>query len=602
MSTDEKSANQFISALVKNLQAVCHGHVDFDKNVKVVGHLYLTVDSNSEFNYIVNEKVSKSDESSTTFISKSFYATDPQQKTPKKNLDRPLPPPTPNVLGKTRYDISVDLTDDHPPGAMGGGRYQMGQQRGQFSRPGGFPVRAPQMRRRPFDQRMSPQQIAKMPRLSSPQRHPMNLPSTSPRRMPNLSSRLPAPSSSTVPSISSETNSSPSSIPPESVSATPAQSLPGADKPEKESGDKEKVGEKTAEKPDIKFEVIKVENGSVVASNKDATSEGEEKELRIESVTSHDLSFVPETEKDKDSESKNSETSDSDKPASDPPPETLSTEATETAEPSTPNKSPPKSNEPEVIEIDLTKVKDEIDSTMESDTSYMYDDQGGNRFSSGQGDNSLSSFGGESNDDEFFASLREQSLGLYPVGLHANESNNPGQNLLGSDIPNLPGTQHGAGYLPVAGTSTSSPSNQPFKKMVQKRRSIDLETKFQILQDVDAGHLRRKDIAAKFGLPFSTLSTIINKRNAFESFRCSTISKTRKKLRSCVYVNVEDALCKWIEWARSEDIFINGPIMINKANEIAQNLGIASFNASNSWIDRFKKRRGMVLHASNYGT
>ncbi|XP_050397379.1 polycystic kidney disease protein 1-like 3 isoform X15 [Patella vulgata] len=461
MSTDEKSANQFISALVKNLQAVCHGHVDFDKNVKVVGHLYLTVDSNSEFNYIVNEKVSKSDESSTTFISKSFYATDPQQKTPKKNLDRPLPPPTPNVLGKTRYDISVDLTDDHPPGAMGGGRYQMGQQRGQFSRPGGFPVRAPQMRRRPFDQRMSPQQIAKMPRLSSPQRHPMNLPSTSPRRMPNLSSRLPAPSSSTVPSISSETNSSPSSIPPESVSATPAQSLPGADKPEKESGDKEKVGEKTAEKPDIKFEVIKVENGSVVASNKDATSEGEEKELRIESVTSHDLSFVPETEKDKDSESKNSETSDSDKPASDPPPETLSTEATETAEPSTPNKSPPKSNEPEVIEIDLTKVKDEIDSTMESDTSYMYDDQGGNRFSSGQGDNSLSSFGGESNDDEFFASLREQSLGLYPVGLHANESNNPGQNLLGSDIPNLPGTQHGAGYLPVAGTSTSSPSNQP---------------------------------------------------------------------------------------------------------------------------------------------
>ncbi|XP_050397430.1 uncharacterized protein LOC126815661 isoform X8 [Patella vulgata] len=469
MTTEEKSANQFISALVKNLQAVCHGHVDFDKNVKVVGHLYLTVDSNSEFNYIVNEKVSKSDESSTTFISKSFYATDPQQKTPKKNVDRPLPPPTPNVLGKTRYDISVDLTDDHPPGAMGGGRYQMGQQRGQFSRPGGFPVRAPQMRRRPFDPRMSPQQMAKMPRLSSPQRHPMNFPSTSPRKMPpNLSHRLNAPSS-TLPSISSETNSSPSSIPPESVSATPAQSLPGADKPERESGDKEKVGEKTAEKPDIKFEVIKVENGSVVASNKDATSEGEEKELRIESVTSHDLSFVPETEKDKDSESKNSETSDSDKPASDPPPETLSTETTETAEPSTPNKSPPKSNEPEVIEIDLTKVKDEIDSVLESDAGYMFDSsQGQQSFSGAQGDSSLSSYGGESNDDEFFASLREQSLGLYPVGLHANETNNPSQNYSGS-LPNLPGAHSEGAYLPVAGTSASSSQNnqQATKRSLQ---------------------------------------------------------------------------------------------------------------------------------------
>ncbi|KAK6174553.1 hypothetical protein SNE40_017804 [Patella caerulea] len=495
MTTEEKSANQFISALVKNLQAVCHGHVDFDKNVKVVGHLYLTVDSNSEFNYIVNEKVSKSDESSTTFISKSFYATDPQQKTPKKNVDRPLPPPTPNVLGKTRYDISVDLTDDHPPSAMGGGRYQMGQQRGQFSRPGGFPVRAPQMRRRPFDPRMSPQQMAKIPRLSSPQRHPMNFPSTSPRKMPpNLSHRLNAPSS-TIPSISSETNSSPSSIPPESVSATPAQSLPGADKPETESSDKEKVGEKTAEKPDIKFEVIKVENGSVVASNKDATSEGEEKELRIESVTSHDLSFVP--EKDKDSESKNSETSDSDKPASDPPPETLSTEITETteaAEPSTPNKSPPKSNEPEVIEIDLTKVKDEIDSVLESDAGYMFDsNQGQQSFSGAQGDSSLSSYGGESNDDEFFASLREQSLGLYPVGLHANETNNPSQNYSGS-LPNIPGAHSEGAYLPVAGTSASSSQNnqQAGRNIACSWCGKIFTTKYHVNRHIKGVHLNYK--------------------------------------------------------------------------------------------------------------
>ncbi|XP_050397470.1 uncharacterized protein LOC126815664 isoform X4 [Patella vulgata] len=468
MDLNEKSANQFISALVKNLQAVCHGHVDFDKNVKVVGHLYLTVDSNSEFNYIVNEKVSKSDESSTTFISKSFYATDPQQKTLKKNVDRPLPPPTPNVLGKTRYDISVDLTDDHPQGSMSGGRYnpQISPQRNQFTRPqGGYPIhhRSPQMRRRPFDQRMSPQQMAKMPRLSSPQRHPTISPSTSPRRMPiPLSQRLQ--SSPSIISTSTTNTLSPSSIPPESVSATPAQSLPGADKPETESGYVEKVGEKTAEKPDIKFEVIKVENGSVVASNKDATSEGEEKELRIESVTSHDLSFVPETEKDKESESKNSETSDSDKPASDPPPETLPTEITELS------KSP---DEPEVIEIDidLTKVKDELEGVLENSGSCMFN-TGTQQYQTqhgavtddisytSQGDNSLSSFGGESNDDEFFASLREQSLGLYPVGLHANETgNNSAQNLLGSDIPNLPSSQHGAGYLPVAGTSTTSGQN-----------------------------------------------------------------------------------------------------------------------------------------------
>ncbi|XP_050398578.1 uncharacterized protein LOC126816301 isoform X1 [Patella vulgata] len=89
-------ATQFISALVKNLQAVCHGHVEFDENIKVVGHLFLTVDSGTEFNYILNEKVSKTDHSSITFKSRSFYATDPHPK-PGVNQpggnERPLKPP-----------------------------------------------------------------------------------------------------------------------------------------------------------------------------------------------------------------------------------------------------------------------------------------------------------------------------------------------------------------------------------------------------------------------------------------------------------------------------------------------------------------------------
>ncbi|ESO95019.1 hypothetical protein LOTGIDRAFT_232155, partial [Lottia gigantea] len=387
VSLEEKSANQFISALVKNLQAVCHGNVDFDKNVKVVGHLFLTVDSATEFNYIVNEKVSKSDESSTTFISKSFYATDPQQKTPKKNLDRPLPPPTPNVLGKTRYDISVDLTDE-----PGGGRPTM-HQRGQFSRPQGYPGslnRNPQMRRRPFDQnRLPPHQMAKMPRFSSPQRQSMNLSSLSPRKIPTSpSQRLNATSTITSPSI-------PIPVDPASVSATPAHSLPGADKPESDS-----TGNitDTTDKPDIKFEVIKVENGSVVASNKNKT-EGDDGQLKIESVTSHDLSIDTASTGEKDSEniaegdsSQNEQPPDieTDKQTSDTEnntaemetdassseilPSSLDTSAQD--EPSNKNSSPftpSKSrapSEPDVIEIDLTSVKDEVDSVLDSESNY----------------------------------------------------------------------------------------------------------------------------------------------------------------------------------------------------------------------------------------
>ncbi|XP_050397413.1 uncharacterized protein LOC126815659 isoform X2 [Patella vulgata] len=416
-STNKKSANQFISALVKNLQAVCHGHVEFDKNVKVVGHLYLTVDSNSEFNYIVNEKVSKSDESSTTFISKSFYATDLQQKTPKKNVDRPLPLITPNVLGKTRYDITVDLTNEF---ASTDKRQSVPYVISQNQSLG------PQRRKSQNDVQYPP--LGKRQRLSPNEQKSVNF--QLPRKM---SSR----SSSTIPStsVSVETINNAASRPTATPSATPIESLPGTDKPET-------IDSAVGGMLDPKS--IKIENK--------VTQEGEEKELRIESVTSHDLSFVPETEKDKDSESKNSETSDSDKPASDPPPETLSTEEMELI---TPNRSPPKSNEHEVIEIDLTKVKEEFRDFGDSESNSMFDS------SVNHGEASYSGVGIETNDDdEFFKRLQEQAVGIYPLGLHANESNIQNSNL-DTSIPNLPGVSLRQTRNLSAGTSSSSAGSQP---------------------------------------------------------------------------------------------------------------------------------------------
>ncbi|XP_050398197.1 uncharacterized protein LOC126816065 isoform X2 [Patella vulgata] len=67
-------ASKFINSIVKNLQLLCHSDVNFNENVEIIGHLYLNVDSNSKYNYFVNEKVCKNDESSTVFVSNSFHA------------------------------------------------------------------------------------------------------------------------------------------------------------------------------------------------------------------------------------------------------------------------------------------------------------------------------------------------------------------------------------------------------------------------------------------------------------------------------------------------------------------------------------------------
>ncbi|KAK6174551.1 hypothetical protein SNE40_017802 [Patella caerulea] len=394
--SSERSANQFISALVKNLQAVCHGHVDFDKNVKVVGHLYLTVDSNSEFNYIVNEKVSKSDESSTTFISKSFYATDPQQKTPKKNVDRPLPPPTPNVLGKTRYDISVDLTEENLRASMmGGSPYKQGvhRQGAQFS-----PFHKPVAKRRlPSQRHYSPN--SKVQRLVD---NSVNI-STTPSSPIDIDSDI------TV------------------TFATPEKSPSGQSNVESRVPPIDPTGQTAVEKFDD-FEVFKA----------DGYEEGESANSVNESLE--------ETEDDNETQ-KNTETS--------------------------PSK--------EIHNVDLSRVKHEIKNSDGDESLY-----GASSQSQRTGDDSIT---GESNDDEFFASLREQTVGLYPVGgVHINESNSSNQSY-NLDIPNLSGISgQVSAYVPVAGTSSDGLNN------TATRTSGDKSTSKKTCSQVVSATLVRKTV------------------------------------------------------------------------------------------------------------
>ncbi|XP_050398590.1 uncharacterized protein LOC126816302 isoform X6 [Patella vulgata] len=418
--SSERSANQFISALVKNLQAVCHGHVDFDKNVKVVGHLYLTVDSNSEFNYIVNEKVSKSDESSTTFISKSFYATDPQQKTPKKNVDRPLPPPTPNVLGKTRYDISVDLTEENLRASMmGGSPYKQGvhRQGAQFS-----PFHKPVAKRRlPSQRHYSPN--SKVQRLVD---NPVNI-STTPSSPIDIDSDI------TV------------------TFATPEKSPSGESNIENRVPPIDPTGQTAVEKFDD-FEVFKA----------DGYEEGE-------SANNSVNESLEETEEENDTQ-KNTETS--------------------------PSK--------DIHNVDLSRVKHEIKNSEGDESLY-----GASSQSQRTGDDSIT---GESNDDEFFASLREQTVGLYPVGgVHINESNNSNQSY-SLDIPNLSGVSgQVSAYVPVAGTSSDGLNNtamvggrgrrcQYCEKVFTQKGSLNRHIKIQHLEYRFKCHICEKFYSRKFRL------------------------------------------------------------------------------------------------------
>lgn len=74
LQMDVAVANRFIASLSKSLQALCHGCMDFDSGIEIVGYINVNIDSGSKVDYVLNEKVLKSTTNSMTFVSNSFLA------------------------------------------------------------------------------------------------------------------------------------------------------------------------------------------------------------------------------------------------------------------------------------------------------------------------------------------------------------------------------------------------------------------------------------------------------------------------------------------------------------------------------------------------
>lgn len=91
LQMDVAVANRFISSLSKSLQALCHGCMDFDSGIEIVGYINVNIDCGSKVDYVLNEKVLKSTTNSMTFVSNSFLARKDQPKQTRDGACSPIP-------------------------------------------------------------------------------------------------------------------------------------------------------------------------------------------------------------------------------------------------------------------------------------------------------------------------------------------------------------------------------------------------------------------------------------------------------------------------------------------------------------------------------
>ncbi|XP_065218086.1 tigger transposable element-derived protein 6-like [Planococcus citri] len=129
----------------------------------------------------------------------------------------------------------------------------------------------------------------------------------------------------------------------------------------------------------------------------------------------------------------------------------------------------------------------------------------------------------------------------------------------------------------------------------KERKVLSLAEKLSIINECDKNvGAKQCDLAKSFGIPTSSLRTILSKRKAIEDASEEFESK-RKKIRCGKHDELEKILLDWFTQARAMNIPIDGPLLKSKGLEIAKKLGIDNFNASDGWLHRFRSRHG-VLH------
>lgn len=130
---------------------------------------------------------------------------------------------------------------------------------------------------------------------------------------------------------------------------------------------------------------------------------------------------------------------------------------------------------------------------------------------------------------------------------------------------------------------------------MSKRHRVDqkLETKYKALVELEKGK-SNKEVAQSFGIPPNTLSTWKkNKEKVFEAYKKGN-AKT-KRMKSDTYEQVNNAVLKWFTRIRAENVPVSGILIKEKALYFAKELNFEKFQASDGWLDKWKKRFDLIF-------
>lgn len=130
----------------------------------------------------------------------------------------------------------------------------------------------------------------------------------------------------------------------------------------------------------------------------------------------------------------------------------------------------------------------------------------------------------------------------------------------------------------------------------KKRKMFSILEKLEIIAKIESGS-SQADLARDRQVSKTTVQTIWKDREKIK--QNGTIYNLEfKRARRCEFEDVDKQVLHWFNVQRGRQIPISGPILKGAAEEIAKKFGATDFRASEGWLDRWKKRHGVVFKSA----
>ena len=123
----------------------------------------------------------------------------------------------------------------------------------------------------------------------------------------------------------------------------------------------------------------------------------------------------------------------------------------------------------------------------------------------------------------------------------------------------------------------------------RKLKTITITEKCKILKEIEKGE-SSASISKKYGVPKQTLSGWLKeKTKIYSEVKKSKTSKKRVRMQLSTHDDLNKACYMWLWNAQHQSIPVSGTIFKVKALYFAEDLWCDSFQASDRWLDRWKK-------------